>query len=256
MTSPTLSEARPRTRPRDTSTLQVLLVQVRDQRPALLHERLCFLERLQMAPERVHSVNVVEERVPTAREAKAFDLVILGGAGAHAAYDEHSFTAPLIDLVRELVEVGRPFFGSCFGHQFLARALGGRVTNDPSREEIGTFDITLNSIGRDDELFEGFPEVFPVHLGHHDRVVEMPADLVSLARSELCPHQVLRVPGKPIYGTQFHCEMSEQHMRDRLLMYAADYLPDDDPLAALDRRLRSTERVDGLLRRFVDVFLG
>ena len=256
MTSPTLSRARPTLAPSPAAALRVLLVQVRDQRPALFHERLCFLERLEMEPERVRSVNVVEEEVPTARQARGFDLVILGGAGAHAAYDEHPFTEPLLELVRELVATGRPFFGSCFGHQFLGRALGGRVIHDPSREEVGTFDVTLTRAGKDDELFGGFPEVFPVHLGHHDRVEVVPPGLVSLADSERCPHQVLRAPGKPIYGTQFHCEMSEQHMRDRLLMYADEYLPDADPLAALDRRLRPTELVDGLLRRFVDVFLG
>jgi GMP synthase (glutamine-hydrolysing) len=235
--------------------LQVLLVQVRDQLPALLHERLCFLERLAMEPDRVRSVNVVEDPVPTLREASAFDLVILGGAGAHAAYDDSPFTAPLIDLVLELVDAGRPFFGSCFGHQLLARALGGRVVHDPAREEIGTFDLTLTPDGRADELFSGFPATFPVHLGHHDRVYGVPPGTVSLARTERCPHQMIRVAGKPVYGSQFHSEMSETHMRERLMMYAADYLPADDPLAVLDGRLRPTRLVDGLLRRFVDVYV-
>ncbi|MDX1631183.1 MAG: type 1 glutamine amidotransferase [Thermoanaerobaculia bacterium] len=237
-------------------TLQVLLIQVRDREKALIHERLCFLERLGIDPSRLDSVNIVDGPVPRPSETLRFDLVILGGAGTHAAYQDYPFTAPLLELVLELVERRRPFFGSCFGHQFLARALGGTVELDLEREEVGTFDITLSPDGVGDDLFRGYPGSFPVHLGHHDRVTELPEGLLSLADSDLCPHQVIRVPGSPVYGTQFHCEMSRDHMRERLLMYADEYLRGDDPLSALDRTIRPTRLVDGLLSRFVETYLG
>jgi GMP synthase (glutamine-hydrolysing) len=224
---------------------------VRDQAAAERHEQQCFVDRLGIARERLDCVNVVPEPVPTAARAARADLVVLGGAGAHSAYVDYPFTAPLVDLVNELVDAGKPFFGACFGHQFLGRALGGSVVHDPANEEIGTFDVDVTAEGRRDPLFEGLPERFPVHLGHHDRVDRLPPGVVTLAATDKCPHQVIRVAGKPVYGAQFHCEMTEQHMRERVLMYAADYLSGDDPLGQLARRLRPTPVADQLLARFV-----
>src|SRR5581483_4201293 len=166
---------------------------------------------------------------------------------------DYPFTAPLVDLVRELAERGRPFFGSCFGHQFLGRAMGGTVVHDPEHEEIGTFEVELSAQGAADPLFAGFPRRFTVHLGHHDRIDGTPAELVTLASSQRCEQQVVRVAGKPVYGSQFHCEMTEQHMRERVLMYASEYMPGEDPLAELGKRLHPTPFADGLLQRFVDV---
>ena len=59
----------------------------------------------------------------------------------------------------------------------------------------------------------------------------------------------------PVYGSQFHCEMTEQDMRQRVMMYAADYMPGEDPLGELGRRLRPTPFADGLLQRFVATYL-
>jgi GMP synthase (glutamine-hydrolysing) len=239
------------TAPRIPATANVLLLQVRDQRPAELHEQQCFLDRLGLERERLTCVNVVSEPVPTLDAALAADLVVLGGAGSHSAYVDYPFTEPLAELVRELVARDRPFFGSCFGHQFLGRALGGSVVHDPAHEEVGTFDVSLTAAGARDPLFRGVPETFAVHLGHHDRIDRMPADLVTLASTARCAQQVVRVPGKAVYGAQFHCEMTEQHMRERVMMYAGDYMTGDDPMAELARRLRPTPIADGLLARFV-----
>lgn len=234
----------------------MLLIQVReDSRPAL-HEELCFLERLRLRPEQLTCLNVVTDPVPTWRQIDSFDLVLLGGAGGFAAYRDDAFTRPLLAILREIADRGKPFFGSCFGHQLLARALGGRVVADHAAAEVGTFDLELTGEGRRDPVFSGMPERFGVHLGHHDRVDRVPPGVAVLAQTTSCPCQAIRVPGKPVYSTQFHCEMSTAHMRERLLMYADEYLGADDPGAALEGILRSTEHVDSLLERFVSTYLA
>jgi GMP synthase (glutamine-hydrolysing) len=230
---------------------RVLLLQVRDQRAAELHEQQCFLDRLSLEPDRLACVNVVDAEVPSLEAALAADLVVLGGAGAHSAYRDYPFTEPLAALLRELVERDRPFFGACFGHQFLGRALGGTVVHDPVHEEVGTFDVELTPAGLADPLLRGVPPRFAVHLGHHDRIDRMPAELVILASSDRCAAQLVRVEGKPTYGAQFHCEMTEQHMRERVLMYGRDYMSGDDPAGELARRLKPTPYADELLARFV-----
>ena len=231
--------------------LRVLLLQVRDQVAAQTHEQQCFLDRLGLDRERLDCVNVVTDPVPTVERAAQADLVVLGGAGAHSAYVDYPFTEPLAGLLQELVGRSRPFFGSCFGHQFLGRALGGTVVHDAANEEIGTFDLALTEEGRRDPLFAGLPGHFPVHLGHHDRIDRLPAGVLTLGSTARCEHQVIRVAGKPVYATQFHCEMTEQHMRERVMMYAGEYLPGEDPLGELGKRLRPTPVADELLGRFV-----
>ncbi len=243
------------TAPAPSARMRVLLLQVRDQSAAELHEQQCFLDRLSLAPERLTAVNVVERAVPSLAAALATDLVVLGGAGAHSAYRDYPFTEPLVELVRALVARGRPFFGACFGHQFLARALGGTVVNDPANEEVGTFEVALTPEGESDPVFRGVPARFAVHLGHHDRIDVVPRGMVTLASSERCRQQAVRIEGKPVYGAQFHCEMTERHMRERVLMYAGDYLRGDDPAAELARRLRATPWADEILARFVGACL-
>lgn len=242
-------------RPRDFDG-RVLLIQVRDRDAAEAHERICFVERLGIAPDRLRAVNVVRAPVPPWDEIRRHHLVILGGAGAHSATEDHPFTEPLIRLIKRIVDAGRPFLGSCYGHQLMTRALGGTVVVDPAQEEIGTFDIELTPEGSNDPLFGSFPGRFPVHLGHHDRVEDLPEDFVSLAFSERCLHQAIRVGTLPIYGTQFHAEMSAQHMRERLRMYADSYLRTDDPWRLLEEQIRPTEAVEQLLRRYIRLYLA
>lgn len=224
---------------------RVLLLQVRDKRKAELHEQQCFVGRLGVARERLDCVNVVERAVPSVAEAATADLVILGG-GSHDAYRRYAFTEPLADLVRELVERHRPFFGACFGHQFLGIALGGTVVPDEEHKEVGTYELELTAAGEADPVLHGFPRRFTVQLGHHDRIDVLPPALVTLASSERCTHQLVRVPGKPVYGAQFHAEMTQQDMRTRVGLY-----PEYDPNGELVSRLRETPYADTLLARFV-----
>lgn len=235
---------------------RILLLQVRApwHRGALVQERECFERLCGLGEGSVEAVNLVEEPHLAWERVDPYDVVMVGGAGSHSVTHEYAFTEPLARVVERLVEEGRPFLGSCWGHQFLAWLLGGTVVTDPGREEVGTYDVHLTESGRADPLFAGAPPSFPAQLGHHDLVEELPEGMVELARSAACPNQVIRVAGKPAYGTQFHCEMTAESMRARLKMYSAEYLPADDLDAELDRLLRPTPDAEGLLARFLALY--
>lgn len=233
--------------------LQVVLLQVRSHRPAEEQEYLCFLERCRLAPEQLTAINLVDRPDLAWRDVEGADALLIGGAGAHSAAEEHPFTAPLADVVRRWVDEDRPFFGSCWGHQFLAAALGGTVVVDLANKEVGTRAIELTSEGRRDPLFDGLPERFAVQLGHHDRIGEAPEGLVVLARSDRCAHQAVRLEGKPVYGSQFHSEMTVEHMRARLLMYQDEYLQRGADPARLEEILAPSQEAESLLDRFLEV---
>lgn len=234
--------------------LQVVLLQVRTHRGAEEQELLCFLERCRLRPSQLTAINLVDRPELTWEQVERADAVMIGGAGSHSAMEEHPFTARLADVVHRLIDEERPLFGSCWGHQFLAVALGGSVIADATNAEVGSLPIELTDAGRADPLFGDLPQRLSVQLGHHDRIGVLPPGFEVLARSERCPVQAVRLDDKPVYGSQFHGEMTAEHMRARLYMYKDEYLePGEDP-AAIERLLLPTPEVDGLLDRFLTLF--
>lgn len=235
--------------------VRMLLIQVRDHAEAAEQERLCFLERCRLEPQQMRVHNVVLDPSITWDAAAGTDVVMIGGAGSHSVIEEHPFTPPLWDFTLRLLEEEAPLFGSCWGHQFLARVLGGTVVQDLEGAEIGTFDIRKTAAGLEDPLLAYLPPVFPVQLGHHDRIDRPPEGIEVLATSGPCPHQIIRVAGRPVYGSQFHSEMTDEHMRARVHMYRDEYLEDDEAVAAFEARLRPSPDADLLLDRFLELYV-
>lgn len=232
----------------------ILLLQVRDDPAPEIQERRCFQELGRIDPDRLRCRNLVRAPRITWNDVAGFDVLLIGGAGIHTATESYDFTQPLADVVLRWIDTGRPLLGSCWGHHFLAWVLGGELVTDPEREEVGTFDVTLTEEGRRDEVFRDLPETFPAQLGHHDRVAVLGDGLHELAYSERCRNQAVRYRDLPVYGTQFHCEMHERHIRARLKMYPDEYVEGDGIDAALDRILRPGPDAPRILRRFFELY--
>jgi GMP synthase (glutamine-hydrolysing) len=233
------------------SRLRLLLLQIRDEPIVERQEQDCFIHFAGLAPEQFTFRNIVERPDLTAADVRGFDAVVIGGAGAHSVTEEYPFTAPLAEAVESLVLARQPLFGSCWGHQFIAKALGGEVVTDLERKELGTFAIELTAAGERDPWLAGLPRRFGVQLGHHDRVVRLPQGAVELAASALCPNQAFRLADAPVYGAQFHVELDRERMLDRANVYRDEYLADEGAMESLERSLRPSPESATLLRRFV-----
>lgn len=234
---------------------RVLLLQIRDEPRAEEQERLCFLEAAELRPEQLTCHNLVSEPLLPWESVRGFDVVMVGGAGAHTVTVDYPFSVTLRETLLRLVEERRPLFASCYGHHALVDAMGGLVVTDHSTGEVGTFDIELTEAGRADPLFTGLPPRFAVQLGHHDRVDRLPEGLVELAVSDRCPFQALRAPDLPIYSTQFHSEMTVEHMAARLMFYRAGYLPDHATPEEVSRILAPSDEAALLFRRFFELYV-
>jgi GMP synthase (glutamine-hydrolysing) len=192
--------------------------------PMLEHERRCFAAATGHDESELHFRNMVEE-VPRAEAVLGHDALLIGGSGDFSvAAPDHPFFAPVAGLLRTLVRRRFPIFGSCFGYQLLVDALGGHVDTDPTASEVGSFRVMLTDDGKQDELFGRLPDEFVAQMGHLDRATELPPGLLNLAVSRRCPHQALRVPGAPIWATQFHPELDDTTNLDRCVAYAKQYL--------------------------------
>jgi GMP synthase (glutamine-hydrolysing) len=234
--------------------LRLVLIQVRNEFLPIKQEQRCFIERCRVARHQFEFINIAENPQIRWSQVDNAHAVLIGGAGAFSVTKEHAFTRPLREVVQRLIDEDRPVFGSCWGHQFLADLGGGTVIEDRDRAEVGSYAVELTPEGAADPLFSQLPPRFHVQLGHNDRVSELGPGWLDLARSALCPNQAIRRAGKPVYGTQFHSEMDEEKLRERLLVYLEDYVGDDAEHERIQRSLRPSIEADRLLERFLECY--
>jgi GMP synthase (glutamine-hydrolysing) len=106
-------------------------------------------------------------------------------------------------LRTELLELGVPVLGICYGMQAMARELGGRVER-AEIGEVGRTDLHVREQGR---LMAGLPAEQTCWMSHRDTVFEPPAGFAALASSPTSPVAALESPARGLYGIQFHPEV-------------------------------------------------
>ncbi len=241
-------------RPPSLDHVQALLIQARNTADMERQEQRCFVERTGLRPEQFVSANVAREPLRPEQLDNA-DCVMVGGAGEYSAMDDPAWMPGLLGILQQAADRGIPTFGSCWGHQVLARTFGGTVIHDKERAELGCGMVQLTKAGQEDPLFAPFPSTFKANMGHHDRVAELPPGAVELARNDQ-PNQAFRLKGVPVYGTQFHSELDADSERERLIAYREYYredMPDEEQFQAVLDALANTTEVDHLLRDFLTV---
>ncbi|HEX7623651.1 MAG TPA: gamma-glutamyl-gamma-aminobutyrate hydrolase family protein [Anaeromyxobacteraceae bacterium] len=150
----------------------------------------------------------------------------------------------------------RPVLGVCFGHQLLARALGGRVERNPRGREAGTAAVRLTPEGARDLLFAGLDSPLLVQQTHEDHVAALPAGATLLAENEMTPVQAFAW-GDNVRCVQFHPEFDAE--RSRLLAEVRrERLDLQAPggAAAVRASIRDTPDATSLLGRWLEQFVG
>ncbi len=133
--------------------VQYLLLQVRNRHdPMRDHEVGCFARTLECPRERIRVFDLLGG-VPSPGDLQTADVVLLGGAGEYSVAKGGDWLLRALEAMRELHDLAKPTFASCWGFQAMARALGGEVVNDRSRAEVGTHHVRLTAAGQSDPLF-------------------------------------------------------------------------------------------------------
>ncbi len=140
------------------------------------------------------------------RELKPKGLILSGGPAS--VYGDK---APQPDP--EIFNLGIPILGICYGMQLACCSQGGRVSAGESRE----FGRTQCRLQREDALLEGIPQQLTVWMSHGDQVTDLSESFVSLAATKTCPFAAVRHRRLPIYGLQFHPEVTHTEHGGRLL---------------------------------------
>jgi GMP synthase (glutamine-hydrolysing) len=123
--------------------------------------------------------------------------LILSGGPASVYADG----APALDP--ELLKLGVPVMGICYGMQLLALELGGRVEG----AEIGEFGRSQLSVGVSGRLLAHTPEQQTCWMSHRDTVYAAPPGFTALAASTASPVAAFESLEREIFGIQFHPEV-------------------------------------------------
>jgi GMP synthase (glutamine-hydrolysing) len=123
--------------------------------------------------------------------------IVLSG-GPSSVYDAG---APVCDP--EVLHLNVPVLGICYGMQWMAHTLGGRVVR-AERREYGPAEL---GIGEESLLFRGLPRQLKVWESHGDHVVALPQGFLVTGHTENAVAAVEN-RGQKLYGVEFHPEVN------------------------------------------------
>src|ERR687887_1273865 len=156
----------------------------------------------QLIARRVRECGVFSELLPhhvgadEVRRRRPKGLILSGGPASFYAPG-----APRLDP--ELLELGIPVLGICYGMQALVLSLGGRVEG----AEIGEFGRSRLTVREHGRLLAGLPEEQSCWMSHRDTVFAPPPGFRALASSTESPVAAFESEERGVYGIQFHPEV-------------------------------------------------
>lgn len=157
----------------------------------------------QLIARRVRENHVYSEVLPphvTPEQLRALGVkgIILSG-GPASVYEAGAPTC-----ARGVFELGVPVLGICYGMQIACQLLGGRVQAGQTRE----FGRVRLHVRKADGLLAHVPTDTSVWMSHGDVVTEIGDCFESLAATDACPLAAVRHKTLPVYGVQFHPEVT------------------------------------------------
>lgn len=178
--------------------------------------KMAAMMRAQRPHWRYSTVRCIDGEFPDSLDG--IDGVIITGSPASCRDDRLPWMQPLMAAIRQLDQARVPTVGICFGHQAIARALGG---------DVGT--AADWGLGRGHcHWGEPMPWMQPwqadmtLMAAHQEQVLRPPPQAHILGGSAHCPIGSMLI-GQHLWTTQFHPEMSPAFM-DQLLTFLSDHL--------------------------------
>ncbi len=161
---------------------------------------------------RVRDLGVKSEilpfNVPVSEIAKLNPAGIIFSGGPASVLEKGSTRA-----AEGIFDLGIPILGICYGHQLLTHVLGGQVIRGAHRE-FGK--ETLHIVSRS-KIFIGLSAREVVWFSHGDQVTKLPKDFIATASTLTCKYAAFAHKTKPIFGIQFHPEVTHTKHGTKIL---------------------------------------
>lgn len=152
------------------------------------------LNQLRVVPE-IYPSDITLQKI---KQDSAIKGLIFSG-GAKSVYDKGSPT-----ISKEILNIGIPILGICYGHQLLACLSGGQVKAGISGE-YGQTDL---QVLKSKNIFLGCSKTQKVWMNHRDIVTQLPKGFDVLAKTSHSEIAAFGNLNKNIYGVQFHPEVT------------------------------------------------
>ena len=189
----------------------------------------------QLIARRVREAHVYSEIVPHDASARELSVrrpagLILSG-GPASVYEEG---APQLD--QGVFDLGVPVLGICYGHQLMARSLGGEVAATGQRE-YGATTLVVDPPGGGVLLADLAGEE-QVWMSHGDAVTREPEGFRVIAHTAQIPIAAMEDPERGLFSVQFHPEVSHTprgtDVLKRFLYEGCGLLPDWTPVNIIE----------------------
>ncbi len=195
-----------------------------------------------------HVIPVMENVFP--KSIDHYDGYVITGSPA-SVNDPEVWIGNLLNLIRELDENQIPAVGCCFGHQAIAKALGGSVDKNATGWQLGKAQTIFNSMERWNVANIG---TIGLYSAHSEQIYQLPEKAVVLGTSKACKYASFKI-GDHFFTTQYHPEMSYDFMY-QLLDYMFENNEIDQDLwkqgkGAIESRNES-EKFAGLMVNFLE----
>ena len=166
----------------------------------------------QLIARRVRDNNVYAEILPYTtpiekiKENNYKGIIFTGGP--NSVYDDNS-----PHYSSEILNLGIPVLGICYGCQLIAFMREGKVSSAPV-SEYGKIEVTLNT---DSLLFKDIPEKSAVWMSHTDYISQPPQGFKITGTTDNCPCAAMENSKEKIYAVQFHPEVTHSRFGKEIL---------------------------------------
>ena len=172
----------------------------------------------QLIARRVRENDVYSEILPwdisedKIKEVKPVGIILSGGP--NSVTKSYTPRAPKI-----VFDLNIPVLGICYGMQTLAEQMGGSVIS-ADQKEFGHAELEVIN---DSKLFHNLNKNINVWMSHGDQVQDLPEDFNLAASTSTAPIAAMEHKNLPIYGIQFHPEVTHtQNGKDILRNFLFD----------------------------------
>jgi len=187
------------------------------------------------------------DSLPKIEECKG---VIITGSHTMVT-QEFSWSLTIEKFIHTLYENNIPLLGICYGHQLIAKSLGGEVDYNENGMELGCVSIQTQEEAQNDLIFKNLPKSFDVFTVHAQSIVRLPPKAINLAFNDFENTHAFKI--EPCtWGVQFHPEFDENIMKSYI--YETSKMKDADEFykSSLINKVKQTIDSNKIISLFVN----
>jgi len=123
--------------------------------------------------------------------------------------DDFQWIRDLERFIKQLYDAKKGFVGICFGHQLLAKTLGGKVEQSDKGWGIG---VSKSKVVSNQDWMNPSQSNLNIVVSHQDQVTQLPVDSQILLSNSFCPYGMIQI-GEHFVGLQGHPEFTHEYSR-------------------------------------------